>query len=521
MTERAAVTDSKMTERVAIIDLGSNSARLIVMHIYANGAYNLVYHQKETVRLSESMAATNHIQPQAARRAVETMKIFAHMCRLFNVDKIIAVTTAAVRNAKNGADLLDLVEQETGIRLELISGTTEARIGFIGSVNTLDITDAIIFDLGGGSTELTLVRDAKLQKSISLPFGAVNLTEKFNTRDKVSDKQLEELRGYIMKNLSKVPWLEGTPLPLVGIGGTARNVAKMDQKRKNYPFNKVHNYRLGEMSLSDLWRSLVVADYKQRTKFPGLSSERADIIVAGTTIIKCLFDYTRANRLIVSGCGLREGLFFRYYLAKIGEKEIVDDILLHSTHNMLLFYKGNTTHAYHVAALAEAMFDGWRDLHRLDERDRKLLRVSSLLHDIGITINYYDHPRHSAYLVENARLFGLTHREQMLAAVVAGWHDGPVAKYMRNRLYSEFLDESDWQKARKMALLLALAENLDTTQLGLVKQASSEVTAKAACLALTIDNQGAAIELQETAKHRKWFRKEFGLELSLRPEYEH
>ncbi len=507
-----------MTERVAIIDLGSNSARLIVMHIYANGAYNLVYHQKETVRLSENMAATNIIQARATRRAVETMKIFAHMCRLFNVDKTIAVTTAAVRNAKNGAELLALVEQETGIRLELISGTTEARIGFIGSVNTLDITDAIIFDLGGGSTELTLVQGAKAQKSISLPFGAVNLTDRFATSDKVSDKQLEELRSYIMRNLSKVPWLANMPLPLVGIGGTARNVAKMDQKRKNYPFNKVHNYRLGEMSLTDLWRSLVVTDYKQRLKFPGLSGERADIIVAGTTIIKCLFDYTRANRLIVSGCGLREGLFFRHYLAKVGEKEIVDDILLHSTRNMLLFYKGNTDHAYHVAALSEAMFDGWRELHRLDERDRKLLRVAALLHDIGITINYYDHPRHSAYLVENARLFGLTHREQMLTAVVAGWHNGPVAKYMRNRLYSEFLDESDWQKARKLALLLSVAESLDTTQLGLVKKVSSTVSAKAACLALVLDSQGAPIELQEAEKHRKWFRKEFGRELSLLPE---
>ncbi|HEX2998652.1 MAG TPA: exopolyphosphatase, partial [Armatimonadota bacterium] len=297
-----------MTERIAVIDLGSNSARLIVMHIYANGAYNLVYHQKETVRLSENMVATRLIEPQAARRAVETLRMFAHMCRIFKVDRIIAVATAAVRNAKNGADLLALVEQETGIRLELISGHTEARIGFIGAANTLDITDGIIFDLGGGSTELTLVENRKPRNSVSLPFGAVSLTDKFGTTDKISDKQLDELRTYIMRNLAKIPWLANSPLPLVGIGGTARNVAKMDQKRKNYPFNKVHNYRLGDISLNDLWRGLVLADYKQRLKFPGLSSERADIIVAGSTIIKCLFDYTRANRLIVSGCGLREGL---------------------------------------------------------------------------------------------------------------------------------------------------------------------------------------------------------------------
>jgi len=504
-----------VTERIAIIDLGSNSARLIVMHIYANGAYNLVYHQKETVRLSEGMGKSRTLLPDAVKRAVETMRIFAYMCQLFKVDKILTVATAAVRTAKNGATLVELIEAETGIRLEAITGHTEAHIGYIGVINTIDVADAVIFDLGGGSTELTLIRGRLPHKVASLPFGAVNLTEQFATQDRISARQLEALRGYILRQLDKLPWLYGVNLPLVGVGGTARNVAKMDQKRKNYPFNKVHNYRLGDISLADLWRSLTMADYKQRLKFPGLSSERADIIVAGTTLIKCLFDVTGANRLIVSGCGLREGLFLRHYLARAGQSEVIGDILLHSTRNMLLFYKGNEEHAYHVAALAEAMFDGLRELHRLDGRDRLLLRVAALLHDIGITISYYDHPRHSAYLVENARLFGLTHREQMLAAVVAGWHEGPTVKYMRNRIYSEFLDDTDWQKARKMALLLALAESLDTTQLGLVSEVSAALTDKAASLTMRVGRQGASVELKEAEHNRKWFKKEFGIDLEL------
>lgn len=503
-----------MTERIAIIDLGSNSARLIVMHIYANGAYNLVYHQKETVRLSEGMGPARTINAEAAGRAVETMRIFAHMCSLFKVDKILAVATAAVRSAKNGPALMTRIEEETGIGLESITGNTEARTGYIGVANTLDIADAVIFDLGGGSTELTLVKDRKPHKIASLPFGALTLTEQFATRDTISDRQMEDLRGYIMRHLEKISWLQDVGLPLVGVGGTARNVAKMDQKRKNYPFNKVHNYRLGDISLADLWRGLAMADYKQRLKFPGLSSERADIIVAGTTVIKCLFDVTRANRLIVSGCGVREGLFFQYYLARTGQPEVIPDLLPHSAHNMLLFYKGDTAHAYHVAGLATALFDGWRDLHRLDDRDRQLLHVAAVLHDIGITINYYDHSRHSAYLVENARLFGLTHREQMLAAVVAGWHESPAAKYMRNRLYSEFLDETDWQKARKMALLLALAESLDTTQMGVVNKVIATHKPRAAGLLAETDGRGAAIEMQALEKHRKWFKKEFGVALA-------
>ncbi|MDR3588444.1 MAG: exopolyphosphatase [Negativicutes bacterium] len=503
-----------MTERIAIIDLGSNSARLIVMHIYVNGAYNLVYHQKETVRLSEGMHGKGSLQEEAMLRAIETMKIFAQMCQLMQVDKILAVATAAVRNAKNGAELLEQIREQTGICVQVIGGKEEARLGYIGAVNTIDMNDAVLFDLGGGSTELTLITDRKLQRSVSLPFGAVNLTEIFATQDKIGDGKMAELRDFITQHLNKVPWLADLSLPIIGIGGTARNIAKMDQKRKNYPFNKVHNYRLGDISLTDLWRALAATDLKQRLKFPGLSSERADIVVAGVTIIKSLFDVTGAGRFIISGCGVREGLFFQHYFAHTGQNEIVDDPLLHSTQNMLRFYKGNVAHADTVAALADAMFDGWQELHGLEPRDKTLLRVASLLHDIGITINYYDHARHSAYLTENARLFGLTHREQMLAAVVTGWHHGPAAKYLRNRLYSEFLDETDWQKARKLALLLAMAESLDTTQMGFVKHITAGL-APAPYLKVTTNNGEGGIELQEVTRHCKWFKREFGAELTL------
>jgi exopolyphosphatase/guanosine-5'-triphosphate,3'-diphosphate pyrophosphatase len=504
-----------VTERIAIIDLGSNSARLIVMHIYVNGAYNLVYHQKETIRLSEGMGKSDRLSSEAMQRAIETLKIFAHMCNLFKVDKILAVATAAVRNAKNGPEFLKQIEKSSGIALRVISGKAEAQLGFLGVINTIEISDALLFDLGGGSTELTLIRNRKPIKSVSLPFGAVNLTDRFGTQDKITDSKLTDLRNFIMHHFAKNPWLSDLGLPLIGVGGTSRNIAKMDQKRKNYPFNRVHNYRLGDISLKDLWQTLISTDLKRRAKFPGLSSERADIIVAGSTIVKCLFDITQANRLIVSGCGVREGLFLQYYLSRTNRPGIIDDVLLHSTRNMLMFYKGDFPHASHVANLALAMFDGWQELHNLDQRDRTLLQVASLLHDIGITINYYDHPRHSAYLVENARLFGLTHREQMLAAVVAGWHNSPATKYMRNRLYSEFLDETDWQKARKMALLLALAERLDITQMQLINKVVADYNGSVASLTLTTAAQGASIELQEVQKPRKWFKKEFGADLIL------
>lgn len=501
-----------MTERVAIIDLGSNSARLIVMHIYHNGAYNLVYNQKESVRLSEGMSETGVLTRDAMWRAIGTLKVFAHMCELVQVDRILAVATAAVRNAKNGAEFVELVHKHTGIPLRVISGEEEAHFGYTGIINTIDVENALLFDLGGGSTEVTLVKNRQPVEVFSIPLGAVTLTERFDSQDKVSDAQLAVMREYILERLERLPWLKRLGLPLVGVGGTARNIAKMDQKYKNYPFPKVHNYRFGPMAFEEIWRDLIKTNLVQRRKYPGLSSERADIIIAGSTIVKSLLEFSQATSIIISGCGVREGMFLEYYLSERQPSGIIDDILMHSTRNMLLFYKGNEAHAQHVAKLADTMFDKWQSILRLSIRDRRLLQVAALLHDIGITINYYDHARHSAYLVENARLFGLTHREQMLVAVVAGWHNGASAKYVRNKIYSEFLDQHNWQTARKMALLLALAESLETTQLGLVKEVEPSIAGSQAILKLITDDP-VSIERQAAAQHRKWFKKELGFEL--------
>lgn len=503
-----------MTERIAIIDLGSNSARLIVMHIYEKGAYNLVYNQKESVRLSEGMNATLHLQPEAIGRALSTLKIFAHMCQLFQVDKIIGVATAAVRNAKNGDQFIALAEKETGILLDVISGELEAELGFIGAMNTIDLTDGLLFDLGGGSTELTLVKNRQIKQSISLPFGAVTLTERFGLQDKVNDAKIAELQAFIQAQLASLPWLKKTFAPLVGIGGTARNIAKIDQRLKNYPFAKVHNYRLGPLSFDQILELIDKTSLAQRRKLPGLSSERADIIIAGVNIVKGLLDITQAPQLVISGCGVREGLFLQYYQAKYQQPPIMKNILEHSTHNVLLAHEGDPNHAYHIASLAETLFDGWQDHLALRSGDKKLLKVAALLHDIGITINYYDHPRHSSYLIENARLFGLTHREQILAAVIAGWHNGTSAKYYRNRIYSEFLDEGDWHIARKLAMLLAIAECLDVTQMGLVKTVQALIKTKAAVLKLYL-SEPAPIERQALQKCDKWIKKDLGLALEI------
>lgn len=502
-------------QRIAIIDIGSNSARLVISHIYKNGAYNMVYNQKEALRLSQKVDEKNMLTEEAFSCTIETMKSFAYMCKIYQADKTIAVATAAIRNSANGSDLVARVAEETGIQLHIISGNTEAYISYLGVINTLNVKDGIIFDLGGGSTELILFKNRKILESVSLPVGAVNTTAMFNTRNVMPPNVFSDVSFFIMSRLEQYPWVKQNGLPLIGVGGTARTVAKIIQRAKKYPATKIHNYSYTTQTYHTFFNRLRSTNLEQRKKISGLSSERNDIILAGASIISCLLEATGAKKLVTSGCGLREGLFFDYYSKANNVPLIAKDILAQSRENMLnLYEKTDTGHARHITHLALSMFDGWSELHGLRKNYRRLLETAALLHDIGITINFYSHARHSAYMIQNAKLFGLTHKEQIITAAIAGWHNGVSKNYFKDRFYKEMLNEANWKVINKLALLLALAESLDYTETTQIHVIEPGVNKKAATLKLYA--QGIpSIEMHQIKEHLPWFKKTFGVELKV------
>ena len=501
-------------QRIAIIDIGSNSARLVISHIYKNGAYNMVYNQKEALRLSQKVDGQNLLTEEAFTSTIDTMLSFAHMCKIYQADKTIAVATAAIRNASNGGELVAKVAELTGIQLHIISGNTEAYISYLGVINTLDVKNGIIFDLGGGSTELILFKNRKILESVSLPLGAVNTTGMFNIRNEMPSNVYNDLNAFIMSRLSQYPWLKQNNLPLIGVGGTARTVAKIIQRAKKYPATKIHNYAYPVQTFRSFFNKLRLTNLEQRKKISGLSTERSDIILAGSSIISCLLEATGAKKLITSGCGLREGLFYDYYSKSNNVPLIAKNILERSRENTLRLFESDTGHAHHITKLALAMFDGWMELHKVRKSYRRLLETAALLHDIGITINFYSHARHSAYMIQNAKLFGLTHKEQIITSAIAGWHNGVSKNYFKSRFYKEMLTESNWKLINKLALLLALAESLDYSEMRMVHTLTPSFNKKNAVLTVHAEHM-PTIEMHQLQDHLSWFKKTMGVELKV------
>ena len=502
-------------QRIAIIDVGSNSARLVITHIYKSGAYNMVYNQKEPLRLSQKIDKNEALTPEAFVDTIETLKSFAFMCKLYKADVTIAVATAAIRNATNGNELTNMVEKATGITLHIISGNTEAYISYLGVINTLPYKNGIIFDLGGGSTELIFFQERKIVESVSLPFGAVNTTAMFNTRNTMSNNVYSDLSFFLSSRLAQHPWLKHPGLPLIGVGGTVRTLGKIHQRSVKYPTSKIHNYKFSAQNMRTIFNKLRDTTIEQRRKVSGLSSERADIILAGAGIVNCLLDVTGSKQIIVSGCGLREGLFFDYYSKEQNLPLIAADILERSTENILKLYSPDTTHSNHITKLALSLFDAWKPLHGLNKTYRRLLKTAALLHDIGITVNFYSHARHSAYMIQNAQLFGLTHHEQIFVSAIAGWHNGVSKNYFRDRVYKEMLTSSQWEAVNKLALLLAIAENLDYSQNSHITSVQATTEKKKATLLLHTSMGIPSLEIHQLRQQMPWFSKTFGIELSI------
>lgn len=499
-------------QRIAIIDIGSNSARLVISHIYKNGAYNMVYNQKEALRLAHLVDANNMLTKEAFDITLATLRNFAQMCHLYHVDKTIAVATAAIRNSDNGKELVDKVAQEVGIQLHIISGNTEAYISYLGVINTLDYKDGIIFDLGGGSTELILFKNRTVVNSVSLPFGAVNITDIFHTRAEMPPSAYSDIRFFLATKLAEYPWLKQNNLPLIGVGGTARTLSKIIQREKKYPATKLHNYTYPVRLFRAAFNKLRDTKLEDRSKISGLSSSRSDIILGGCAIINCLLEATTCKEIITSGCGVREGLFFDYYAKTRQEPVVAEDILERSRENILKLHTANTEHARHVTQLTMTMFEEWQGLHKVDAEYAKLLETAALLHDIGITINYYSHARHSAYMIQNANLFGLTHKEQVFTAAIAGWHNGVSKNYFRDKFYKDMLTDEDWKTVTKLACLLALAEAMDDTETKSVRAISPSFSKGKAKLTIYAQNQ-LNVELQLLNGHLGWFKKTFGVPL--------
>ena len=490
-------------KRLAVVDLGSNSFRLVVFSWEDGRWWKRTDEIHEAVRIGEGLDVSGVLGPEPMGRALETVDLYAHFCRALGIDDIRAVATSAIRDATNRDEFLE----RAALDVQVLSTEQEAFYGYLAAVNSTTLDDGVALDLGGGSMQLTRVRGRHAEQMCSWPLGAVRMTERFLARERVKPKHLKALRAHVVESLEAAPWL-GDCERIAGIGGTVRNLAAAAELAQDLPSFGVQGFPLTKDALDSLVDRLAELTPAERgKKVPGIKPERGDLILAGAVVVQSVMKAGGFDTLEVTEAGLREGVFFASLLAD-ADPPLFDDVRAASVGNLATQYHADPAHTQHVADLALTMWDA---LGPGDPLERELLWAAAMLHDIGTTIDYDDHHKHSRYLILNAGLPGFSPRETALI--------GQIARYHRKGIpglgpYAALAQDGDVELVTRCATVLRLAEELERSRDQAVDRVRVELTDGRAHLRLQT-HEDVTIARWAAQREGELFERAFGLELEV------
>ncbi len=449
-----------------MIDLGSNSWRVVVFTFNVGPArwWRRTDELYETVRIGAGMGATERLSDDAIARGLETLTVFEHFLAAGELppSQVHAVATSAIRDASNRDEFLERARASTSLRIEVLSAEEEARLGYVAAVNTSTLTDGAVLEIGGGSLQLVGVRDRRPQELTSLPLGAVRLTEEFLPGDgPARKKEMEALRTYVRGALAGLPWLGESGQRLIGIGGAVRNLAAAMQHSLDQPFDiGVQGFVLTPDALAELIDRLASMSTAERSEVPGIKPGRGDIVLAAALTIQTVVEVGGFDGIEATQAGLREGVFFDRELLGGRDEPLFDDVRAAAVNNLAIQYEADLDHVEHVATLSLQMWDSLRDagLFEPGPSERELLWAASMLHDVGMTISYDDHHKHSRYLIVSAELPGFDPRERALIAQMSRYHRKGEPKL---GVLATLARPGDEDLVARCSVVLRLAEHLE------------------------------------------------------------
>jgi exopolyphosphatase/guanosine-5'-triphosphate,3'-diphosphate pyrophosphatase len=436
----------------AVIDIGSNSGRMIVFRLRENEHLDVVEDARAPLRLARDLRDSRELGEAAIARVVEALHDFRAVADGAGATRIVAVATSAVRDADDGHRLVEKAHR-IGIPLQVIDGALEARLGFLGAVHDLPVADGYTMDVGGGSVELSRFIDRRLQGTWTLPLGSLRVSDRFLLHDPPSDKDLSKLRRHVASTLEGSALVEPGRGEIVGIGGTVRNLAKIDLRQRDDAMPLLHGHELSKLRLDEILVELATRTMKRRAQLPGLNPDRADTIVGGALVVQGVMTHAGMDRLVVSSRGLREGLALDAFDRNVPSAAWVRTISVPTL--AARFVTCDADAAPRRAAIALCLFE---TLHPLAPGPvPEMLEHAATLIDIGRAIGYYDRFEHAAAIVVAADLAGFAHRDlAVLATILRGAaddrRDGPLAR---------LLGESDRTAAERAAATLSLASELN------------------------------------------------------------
>jgi exopolyphosphatase/guanosine-5'-triphosphate,3'-diphosphate pyrophosphatase len=505
----------------AAVDIGSNSVRLKIARLI-RGHLRPVHEDREVTRLGEGVFRSGFLTPEAMAETVKVLRRFHRTTQQFVTDTVRVVATSAMRDARNSQAFLEWVRSSTGWTVEIISGVEEARLIHLGLVSNLrvDGSAALMIDLGGGSCELTVSKQGQIRETVSLPLGAVRLTDEFLRHDPPRKGELKRMQGFITREVNRIASriVAAKVSGVIATSGTADALATAASNlRKNGSRQRLV---VSRAEMSRLAKRLARLPVEERRKFQGIGLRRAEIVVAGAVVYQELLERCHLSGFRYSPLGLRDGL-----LAQMGAEydhstrsgKQIESERWESITRTVAHYGVDMKHALDVRASAMLLFSSLRSVHGLTPEYREWLSAAAMLYEVGDYVNRNEHHRHTYYIISNSEILGYTPQQRRLIAAIARYLgksrptvDEPAIK---------ILEPEERAGVQKAIMLLRLARALNLGRSRAVQKV--RVSHRAAEVHLTLvprRRMGVDLELWAIEKDAPYFREVFGRELSIAAE---
>jgi exopolyphosphatase/guanosine-5'-triphosphate,3'-diphosphate pyrophosphatase len=511
---RTPFSDPRESLRLAAIDVGTNSIHMIVAQADPDGSLTTLWRIKEPVGLGRMSFPSGRFSSHAMDVAIASLARLKQAAVQRQAEKIIAIATSAVREARNGGDLIERAKRELGLYVRVVSARDEARLIYLAVRHAVPLGDQphLIVDIGGGSVEI-IVGDARRAQILdSRKLGAARMTARFVKSDPLAKSDRQALRAHYRRELS--PLLEQIrklkPVAAIGTSGTLENIAALCGSPVQGENGHSQGGIIERARFQKLLDQLLPTDSAERVGFRGLDDGRRDQIVAGALLVDELFDQLALKRIKICTAALREGILLDYLARHMPDLQVrreVPDPRRRSVMDLARRCNWHRTHSEQVARLTLQLFDELKPLHRLGAIERELIEYAALLHDIGWHIARKRHHRHSMYLIANGDLKSFTPEEVAIIANIARYHRKSPPR-RDHKPYAE-LGKSARRVVDVGAALLRMADGLDRSHSSVVRQLRCVVKSRKVVCRLDVRSD-AELEIWGARRKRDWFEEVFG-----------
>ena len=490
-----------MKEKWAVIDIGSNTIRLVIYIKSQSGSYKEAENIKTVARLNQFLTSKNELRQEGINLLIDILQGFKEILFFHQVTTVYCTATATIRQSKNQAEIQSLVKERTGFDMKILSEKEEAYFGYYAVTHSTPIDSGITIDMGGGSTEITYFESRKLMQYHSFPFGVVSLKKQFVKNNPITVEERNRLAEFIQASFAQLPWLKNLQVPVIAIGGSARNIAQIDQNFKKYPIAGIHQYIMSYSDLQKIQLYLGQLTVEQLEKVEGLSKDRADIIVPALEVFVGLCEYSQSYSFLFSKKGLRDGISM-----KTSEMDDVllttDQIINNSVLELLIDYGVDPAHASHRARLAETLFDEVCSHYACENKGvlRTFVIRGAELYYLGQYIDDDSSSQHTFYLLANQSINGLLHKDRLKLAYIASFKNKTLLKQYFAP-FSDWFTKKEMEDIRLAGAVAKLAAALDASKRGIVKKIHLKETANDSLQLMVYCQRNPFVEQYETEKH--------------------